>query len=128
MPAQLVRQAVRGGGERRDLNLALPPAFAASSSSSGRELVQGLGIILGKVHSEPRGPGDVPSHPVPAPDPKAPGVAESRDWARAFLTLVLSHALASGLTWLTVRGPPSSPGLWLSPAEVSLPPLYLSVR
>lgn len=60
--------------------------------------MQGLGIIFAEAYSGPRGPEGVPSHPVPAPDPKPSGMAESRDWTRAFWTLALSQELVSGLT------------------------------
>lgn len=85
--------------------MALPPAFAASTSGSGREWVQGLGIIFADAYSGPKGPEDVPSHLVPAPDPKPSGMAESRDWTRAFQTLALSQELVvSGLTWVVTEG------------------------
>lgn len=64
------------------LKLGLPPAFAASTSGSGREWEQGLGVIFTGACCEPRGPGDVFSYSIPAPDPKPPDVADSRDWAQ----------------------------------------------
>lgn len=62
------------------------------------------------TNCEPRGLGDVFSHPVPAPDPEPIDAAESRAWAWAPWTLTLFQELVSGLTWVDSEGPPSSSG------------------